>query len=872
MTSRLVLLGVVLWAAGCGSSTTLTPLPVGSALCPAGGFELKNGHTVEVVCDAQLTRTVPLPRGDAHCPAGGLEIQTGFDDGADGGVAGDGQLEPGEVTSTQYVCNAAALLTAEVAIPVGDPRCPLGGTELEVGFDDGSGGGIANDGILEPGEVRSTQVVCNSDPGVNVGSFQPPSGAPGPFTFNARGGAGTAGDGGNGGTFLALFNAGTLGGHVKLFQTGAADASFELSPLSNPDLGSNPLEATAGTTEVFVGASTATPGVDAGAFFTLTSSDVDPSLVYRWDGAASTPITGIRVASGATLSFDADVAHDAGIVGVRLNGSLFNAGTLTTQQLPNGAAAGLAFTNPGFTPALVEYVGAVGSSVVLAGAGDGGSGGTFVLFAQAISNQGTMDVSGAPGPQGGPGGQLVLQGQVNLQNTGALSANGGAGVGEAGNGGNGGTVSLGDITGALDNVGVLSSVGGAGELSGGDGGLVQLVGGFAPSVGAGLPPMGGGDIHNAGALLASGGDAAASCSAGLLCQGGAGGIVAITSVNGNVFHAAEADAFGGAGASGAGGGGGTVSVLLMGGENNVINSSIGSSGTIFVSGNLDVHGGAGANGGGGGALQWVQQPTFTDSNSQVQTTAAGGEIQLLGYGGGVDVGGGDGTWLAGAGGSVALRNNPSLSPAGGKAVGGSALNYCDVAANGGNGTAAGATGGAGGSVDVTSQLSDHFPEPIELAINAGNLTANGGSGMGGGAGTGGSLYVLGRCSAATSGAFTANGGGETSAAGGSGTYLQLSAVEGPALNSGVWTANGGASTQSAGGHGAQLYLSGDNAQNTNALSVLGGAGGPQGGAGGQVWISSLNDDSQSTGSVALSGGAGAAPGAAGAFFLDGLAQ
>ncbi len=131
---------------------------------------------------------------DRACPSGGDEIDTGLDDGADGGVAADGVLQPGEVTSTSYVCDGAPgaagatgtsgaggdagangfsslAVTTSFAAGEGtgaqDASCPNGGAEIDSGLDDGAGGGIAGDGILETGEVTSVSYVCNGSNGSN---------------------------------------------------------------------------------------------------------------------------------------------------------------------------------------------------------------------------------------------------------------------------------------------------------------------------------------------------------------------------------------------------------------------------------------------------------------------------------------------------------------------------------------------------------------------------------------------------------------------------------------------------------------------------------------------------------------------------------
>lgn len=72
-----------------------------------------------------VTRVVPESVG-AHCPAGGQALQIGLDANA------NGSLDDDEVKGTSYACNGSSSTPELVAIPVGDPRCPQGGTELRV--------------------------------------------------------------------------------------------------------------------------------------------------------------------------------------------------------------------------------------------------------------------------------------------------------------------------------------------------------------------------------------------------------------------------------------------------------------------------------------------------------------------------------------------------------------------------------------------------------------------------------------------------------------------------------------------------------------------------------------------------------------------
>ncbi len=97
---------------------------------------------------------------------GGLRITSGLDNGAGGGTANDNILEQGEVTSTSYLCNGTNgsngynSLVNIVSEPAG-ANCTYSGQKIMSGLDDGTNGGTANDGILESGEVTSTEYVCN---------------------------------------------------------------------------------------------------------------------------------------------------------------------------------------------------------------------------------------------------------------------------------------------------------------------------------------------------------------------------------------------------------------------------------------------------------------------------------------------------------------------------------------------------------------------------------------------------------------------------------------------------------------------------------------------------------------------------------------
>jgi hypothetical protein len=125
--------------------------------------------SVQYVCDGvgDLVSTTSLAAGNVHCPGGGTEIDSGLDNGDGGGTAGDDILQAGEIDSKQYVCNSVGSLVSTTALTEGNAHCANGGSEIDTGLDNGDGGGTAGDGILQAGEIDTTQYVCNGSNGTN---------------------------------------------------------------------------------------------------------------------------------------------------------------------------------------------------------------------------------------------------------------------------------------------------------------------------------------------------------------------------------------------------------------------------------------------------------------------------------------------------------------------------------------------------------------------------------------------------------------------------------------------------------------------------------------------------------------------------------
>lgn len=177
-------------------------LAVGNTNCPFGGAAIDQGRddggNTGVALDGilqtdEVSQTLYVCAGEAgangfnslvklgneaqgaNCQYGGVRIDTGLDNGAGGGVMSNGTLESGEITATRYVCAGAPAVNGQngfnslVSIraePAGT-NCPFAGQRIDTGTDNGAGGGVSGNGMLESGEITGTSYVCASASGTN---------------------------------------------------------------------------------------------------------------------------------------------------------------------------------------------------------------------------------------------------------------------------------------------------------------------------------------------------------------------------------------------------------------------------------------------------------------------------------------------------------------------------------------------------------------------------------------------------------------------------------------------------------------------------------------------------------------------------------
>jgi hypothetical protein len=738
-----------------------------------------------------------------------------------------------------------------------------------------------------------------------------PVAAVGAYTIDISGGTGgdVGGDGGEGG-MLEVRNDGGTGG-ILVSATGKADASFTSPvPAVTADTGANPLVVSADTTiltpmytydtpvadlaavstgSIYIGtdgilyqdggngyAEYATDAVVADERYYTDGSelyqaidDVETEIanlvaagtpyrlngdeIYLADGTAATAdarVTGISVASGATLTLDgngyggeitvaADIANNGTITlaapgnwhGLSLNSNRYIAsGTIDNSGVAEGEDGGHVYLYAGNG---IHNSGSILASGMDSTTGDGGDGAEIYLTAPSyIQNSGMLDAhgadAGADGSEGGYGGRILVRGAY-VENSGAIDASGGDNGATSAYGGYGGRVSVYSFFDLNNSGNIDASMGDGGYGSSGccgsAGSRVYLKAGSDGGEGNGI-----GTLRNSGNIDASGGDRNDGG------EGSYGGRVYLTGYGGDVVNNGDINVNGGNGIAGLSdlyGTSGYAGSIYIEGYTGHGNTPVGD---IRVSGNLSARGGDAAatsetvdsymDAGYGGFIR-VRNNMSSNDNISDQVVA------LYGYTS-INIDGGDGA-RANHGGYGGFWTNDSWDETTNSYVAGSVVNEVDISAQGGNISAAidrdtfmSNSRGYGGWVDMNT--SDYEGMSTQVSVtNSGDIDVSGGDVVNegyGGASHGGSVYLFGKNGATNSGAITANGGlddgtivGEAygSFAGGVEIYSDVGAV----ANSGVLTVNGGNGDYQ-GGDAGWVDLMGFTVNNSGNLTANGG--------------------------------------------------
>lgn len=143
-------------------------------------------EVVEIVGDDGMNSLIESNQVSSNeiCQEGGLEFSTGLDENQ------NGLLEEGEINQKQYICginktqsntlsnNQNTVLT-NLSLPNSALMCDAGGKVISHGQDNGDGGGVSANGILELGEIDSSVTYCSrftTDLVIDLGSSSSPSG------------------------------------------------------------------------------------------------------------------------------------------------------------------------------------------------------------------------------------------------------------------------------------------------------------------------------------------------------------------------------------------------------------------------------------------------------------------------------------------------------------------------------------------------------------------------------------------------------------------------------------------------------------------------------------------------------------------------
>jgi hypothetical protein len=724
----------------------------------------------------------------------------------------------------------------------GDADCPAGGVRVFTGVDDGAGDGVPDDGALQPGEVDASRAICDPAPDTDAPvpprwlSLDAPGGPVGDAVIDVHGGEGERAGGGSGGLLTLSMPDASARGHLAVFATGAPSAPPPLPPEPRIDLGPTPYEVTEDVT--FVESPWGAEHAPGEVFLRE-----DSTLLMLEDGRGGTPITGLHVHPGVTLTLPPSAGgrtllfHD----GVYLEGTLAVAG---------GDDLSLDLTCAAFhatDDAVIDLSAPSGSAdeAGLAG-GDlhvtvGTTGPEVPRNAGSLWMQGTIDTRGASGASGGDAGAVTLRSPTDLVAGGTFLGAGGAALGEA-VGGDGAPVRL------EANHG-LAWVHARFELSGGGGGAAGGLGGSVV--------VGAARVDDRSTYELDGGDGGATCAG--RCAGGAGGALLLSSSAGSIVHEGPVHARGGRGTGadergGSGGRGGLVVVQA----DTLTGATLAPEQRIELAGELVLSGGDGTGTGGrGGAVE-------VDLTSPYDRDAT---VRLYGFAR-VDAHGGATSAQAtgGDGGTI------GLSLKGGDAGGGLVI-APDLDLRGGSGR----KGGAGGFLSLDSVVSPGDLDPARAVRVDGDVLLDGGDGTTSG-GTSGTLHVAGVHDVALTGDVTAIAGASP---GGSGVSALRSWLDEPGVHVEAWhgdvTLAGalrvrGGDGRDTGGRAGFLLVTGVHVRAVGPIEAVGGTSSAgRGGDGGFLQLTSALPPTTVEGTIDVAAGDGATtPGTPGQVWIDGV--
>ena len=677
----------------------------------------------------------------------------------------------------------------------------------------------------------------------------------GQFTMVARGGTGgpDGGYGGDGGYLeLDRYHGGDAG--ITLSKTGVAKVNVKKLN-TTAFLGSNPLNVTTDMTVVALDDLTDTAPA-AGVAYTILSDSTGTTdkSIYISDGDGDfmdeTPVSGIMVASGATLTIEPNYPLiNAWRSYLRIMYDIDNKGTITTEVDSNGHMSELyVYTD--------SYHGAAGSALDTSASIAGQNGGDIDLNCYGnFVNMGAINTStiDVVDNDAGHAGDFDLRAEYGSYNSGMINATGGDATGADGYGGNGGDVDLETDEGPNSNIAMIDSSGGYGVAGGGSGGDIYLT------------ICCQGTIQNTGDLTSDGGDAGDLTGA----NGGDAGDIYCSSYAHDIRNSGDLSAVGGDTAAtdsaAEGGDGGDVYWDSYYSDDYFENEYAGP-GDFYFSGNVNTSGGNGSiavgSSASGGSAGYVWFYMYDDGYE----TSRNAPLAVLGYDS-FDGSGGDANYPGDAGYVDVYSSyyDDAIPP-------GPIFNGMDFILLGGNvlaGSVNDSGGGEGGDVDLYTDYDYGFETAtwdIEV-VNDGDMMLSGGSGYNsttGSNGESGYVWLYAMDNVTNTGDIMAMGGDDmaddagTDGYGGNAYEVDMVGEYGFVNNSGDIMLTGGYGEYE-GGQGGYIWFAAWDVTNTGNIKVDGGdadetLAGSYGGNGGYI---DFTLDGTNTGALSSLGGVGA---------------
>ena len=605
----------------------------------------------------------------------------------------------------------------------------------------------------------------------------------------SAGGIGSVGNGGAGGYFYVESDAA-----IRVLASGAANPAFTMPTESTYNFGDDGYTVS-GSEQILL--NTTTPAHYTGLYMSRGNWNL-----YVADGTDDTgglpigsPVTGLLVPAGATLTISADNNH---------YGDTYLGAYL---QFANDVVIeGTLQTATGFNYIFLDNTSGgktEGAAQKAKAAADAGS-----PYGNRIIVKGTVTTSGADA------GWIQFDADWHFYNSGTIDSS--AGNNPSGNGYSSGGIQIYAYTGSIYSSGIMKTNGGNGGNGSGGNSYYDSYIEAGYNEDDTVDPDNGGNIILSGTFEARGGNAGGATGG----NGGGSGWFGFYALGGDMIVNAAFNITGG-NASGSGYTGGAptgVDFFCFGEDYRSV-------GVCQISGSFNMSGGNGENGGAAGWFEVYSWAYNYHDERAMNSLGQAPDVELLGFAN-INLNGGNGPTTGGNASDQAYELYTYAAPYG-ESVYNPAypiISEANVSAKGGNASAVGGTGGTGGYVELATDAHNNYSSEITTVTQSGTIDNSGGNATAAG-GTGGNSYIINL-----------------------GSGYDIYNTEGPyrdcwnVTTTGTLISNGG-NGAAAGGTGGNIYIKSDNIPTPTVytltnLSVTGGTG-TTSGLPGEAWVDTL---------------------------------